>query len=200
MNTSSSSVKHKKGLTCGKPVNSTQYDHLRGIANRHEHPHIPEPEVAMIFRKKGSRSSEVDLNDLEEKLLRLKKDVSVLLLRKCFLPELRYINYSKICLILLVLMTQSFFLNFPPSCHHHPTRPCYLQFLWDYQSILYFVCYWVTWICRCLLFIDEISFYFRLNNYKPNNIHMRTCMHVCTHTCTTVLFLLNNIICFPSLF
>lgn len=73
--TSASSVKSKKSLTCGKAVNSTQYDHLRGIANRHEHPHIPEPEVAMIFRKKGSRSSEVDLNELEEKLLRLKKEV-----------------------------------------------------------------------------------------------------------------------------
>ena len=31
----------------------------------------------MIFRKKGSRSSEVDLNELEEKLLRLKKEVGV---------------------------------------------------------------------------------------------------------------------------
>lgn len=73
--------KTKKSLTCGKPVNSTQYDHLRGITNRYEHPHIPEPEVAMIFRKKGSRSSEVDLNDLEEKLFRLKKEVSN---RDCF--------------------------------------------------------------------------------------------------------------------
>lgn len=72
--TSASSGKTKKGLTCGKPVNSTQYDHLRGITNRQDHPHIPEPEVAMIFRKKGSRSSEVDLNELEEKLLRLKKE------------------------------------------------------------------------------------------------------------------------------
>lgn len=71
---STSTAKSKKSLTCGKAVNSTQYDHLRGVTNRHEHPHIPEPEVAMIFRKKGSRSSEVDLNDLEEKLLRLKKD------------------------------------------------------------------------------------------------------------------------------
>ncbi|XP_070206796.1 uncharacterized protein [Littorina saxatilis] len=71
---STSTAKSKKGLTCGKPVNSTQYDHLRGITNRQEHPHIPEPEVAMIFRKKGSRSSEVDLNELEEKLLRLKKE------------------------------------------------------------------------------------------------------------------------------
>ena len=80
---STSSVKSKKVLTCGKAVNSTQYDHLRGIANRHEHPHIPEPEVAMIFRKKGSRSSEVDLNELEEKLLRLKKEVGTLCMCVC---------------------------------------------------------------------------------------------------------------------
>ena len=70
-------------------MNSTQYDHLRGIANRHEHPHIPEPEVAMIFRKKGSRSSEVDLNELEEKLLRLKKEVGV----PRFFPRLKFNVY-----------------------------------------------------------------------------------------------------------
>jgi len=69
-----STAKSKKVLTCGKPVNSTQYDHLRGITNRQDHPHIPEPEVAMIFRKKGSRSSEVDLNELEKKLWNLKKE------------------------------------------------------------------------------------------------------------------------------
>ncbi|KAK6176015.1 hypothetical protein SNE40_014383 [Patella caerulea] len=62
-------------LSCGKPVNDTQYDHLRGIANRQEHAHIPEPEVAMIFRKKGSRTSEIDLNDLEQKLWKAKKEL-----------------------------------------------------------------------------------------------------------------------------
>ncbi|CAC5413673.1 unnamed protein product [Mytilus coruscus] len=60
--------KQKSSITCGKPVNSTQYDHLRGIANRNDHGHIPEPEVALIFKKKGSKNSEVDMNTLEEKL------------------------------------------------------------------------------------------------------------------------------------
>ena len=53
------------------------FDHLRGIANRKDHPPIPEPEVAMIFKKKGSKSSEVDMNDLERKLRKAKKEVSV---------------------------------------------------------------------------------------------------------------------------
>lgn len=65
---SSSRESKKPTITCGKPVNSTQYDHLRGIANRNEHAHIPEPEVALIFKKKGSKNSEVDMNSLEEKL------------------------------------------------------------------------------------------------------------------------------------
>ncbi|XP_067658676.1 uncharacterized protein [Haliotis asinina] len=64
----------RKKLTCGKAVNTTQYDHLRGIANRKEHNHIPEPEVAMIFKKKGSRTSEVDVNELEERLWKSKKE------------------------------------------------------------------------------------------------------------------------------
>ena len=81
--TTSNTAKQKKDkrvLDCGKPVNNTQYDHLRGIANRHNHPHIPEPEVALIFRKKGSRNSEVDMNDLERRLRKLKKDVSSFLI------------------------------------------------------------------------------------------------------------------------
>ena len=65
----------KPTITCGKPVNSTQYDHLRGIANRNEHAHIPEPEVALIFKKKGSKSSEVDMNSLEDKLKKTLKEV-----------------------------------------------------------------------------------------------------------------------------
>ncbi|KAH3780039.1 tetratricopeptide repeat protein 17-like [Dreissena polymorpha] len=66
---------NKRVLTCGKPVNFTQYDHLRGIANRSEHPHVPEPEVALMFRKKGSRSSpEVDMTELEIKLRKQKKE------------------------------------------------------------------------------------------------------------------------------
>ena len=53
----------------------TKYDHLRGIADRANHPHIPEPEVAMIFKKKSSRSNEVDMTDLEKKLRKAKKEV-----------------------------------------------------------------------------------------------------------------------------
>lgn len=67
----------KKLLTCGKPTNFTQYDHLLGIAHRNEHPHIPEPEVAVMFRKKGAKSSEVDMTELESKLRKLKKQVCV---------------------------------------------------------------------------------------------------------------------------
>lgn len=70
----SETQKKKKELSCGKPVNHTQYDHLRGIANRNEHGHIPEPEVALIFKKKGSKNSHVDINELEEKLKKMKKD------------------------------------------------------------------------------------------------------------------------------
>ena len=66
----------KLTVTCGKPVNSTQYDHLRGIANRNEHGHIPEPEVALIFKKKGSKNSEVDMNSLEDKLKKTLREVT----------------------------------------------------------------------------------------------------------------------------
>lgn len=63
----------KKILSCGKPANYTQYDHLRGITNRSEHPHIPEPEVAVMFRKKGAKQSEVDMTELDTRLRKLKK-------------------------------------------------------------------------------------------------------------------------------
>ena len=65
----------KNILTCGKTANYTQYDHLRGITNRNEHPHIPEPEVAIMFRRKGSKTSDVDMNELEIRLKKLKKQV-----------------------------------------------------------------------------------------------------------------------------
>ena len=73
--TSSKKEKRTKVLDCGKAVNSTIYDNLRGIANRKNHPHIPEPEVAMIFRKKGNRNTEVDMNELEKRLRKAKKEV-----------------------------------------------------------------------------------------------------------------------------
>ncbi|KAH9504300.1 hypothetical protein Btru_064574 [Bulinus truncatus] len=68
------STSKQKPLTCGKKVNSTQYDHLRGISDRHHHSHIPEPDVAMVFQTNG-KSSEVDMNDLEQKLKKAKRDV-----------------------------------------------------------------------------------------------------------------------------
>ncbi|KAK3104806.1 hypothetical protein FSP39_010574 [Pinctada imbricata] len=70
------SEKKQPSLTCGKPANETQYDHLRGITNRNEHSHIPEPEVALIFKKKGNKNSQitVDVNELEEKLRKAKKE------------------------------------------------------------------------------------------------------------------------------
>ena len=80
--TTKSSKKDKKKniLDCGKVVNYTEFDHLRGIADRKTHPHIPEPEVAMIFKKKGSRNSEVDMADLEKRLRKSKKEVSFMLI------------------------------------------------------------------------------------------------------------------------
>ena len=42
-------------LDCGKPVNFTYYDHLVGIQNRASHSHIPEPEVANLFKKKSKK-------------------------------------------------------------------------------------------------------------------------------------------------
>ena len=56
-------------------MNNTLYDHLRGVLDRHTHPHIPEPEVAMIFRKKNGKPGEVDMTELERKLRRAKKEV-----------------------------------------------------------------------------------------------------------------------------
>lgn len=66
-------LRRSKGvLDCGKPVANTNVDHLRSIINRHTHQHIPEPEVAMIFRTKGS--TEVDMNQLESQLKAAKKE------------------------------------------------------------------------------------------------------------------------------
>jgi hypothetical protein len=73
---SASGSKKNSVLNCGKPVNFTQFDHLRGIADRHSHPSIPEPEVALIFKKKSKTGSqEVDMNELEKKLRKTKKEV-----------------------------------------------------------------------------------------------------------------------------
>ncbi|CAG7835369.1 unnamed protein product, partial [Allacma fusca] len=61
-------------LDCGRPANFTYYDQLIGVANRQSHPHIPEPQVAMVFRKKGSKKDTIDLNTLERKLRKAKKE------------------------------------------------------------------------------------------------------------------------------
>jgi len=60
-------------LDCGKPVASSVVDNLPSIMNRHSYPHVPEPEVAVIFRTKGS--TEVDMNQLEIQLRTAKKEV-----------------------------------------------------------------------------------------------------------------------------
>ena len=60
-------------LDCGKPVASSVVDNLPSIVNRHGYPHVPEPEVAVIFRTKGS--TEVDMNQLEMQLRAAKKEV-----------------------------------------------------------------------------------------------------------------------------
>lgn len=62
-------------LDCGKSVNFTYYDNLVGVANRHNHPHVPEPQVAMIFKKKGTKNTEFDVNALERKLKKAKREV-----------------------------------------------------------------------------------------------------------------------------
>lgn len=72
---SGSTSKKSHVLTCGKPVNFTHFDHLQGIAERHTHPSFPEPEVALIFKKKNkSGNHEVNMNDLEKKLRKAKKE------------------------------------------------------------------------------------------------------------------------------
>ena len=69
-------------LDCGKSANFTYYDQLMGIANRVNHPHIPEPQVALLFRKKNSKKDTIDLNTLERKLRKAKKEVSCTFIRK----------------------------------------------------------------------------------------------------------------------
>jgi len=63
----------KAVLDCGRSISNSPVDHLRGVINRHSHPHVPEPEVAMIFRTKGS--TEVDMGQLENQLKSAKREV-----------------------------------------------------------------------------------------------------------------------------
>jgi uncharacterized protein YpmB len=68
-------------LDCGKSVNFTYYDHLVGIQNRHRHPKLPQPEVALNFKTKKSSKhySEVNMDGIEKilKILKLDKPKSV---------------------------------------------------------------------------------------------------------------------------
>ena len=48
---------------------------MEGIAKRKEHPNSPEPEVAIIFRQPDSQSTEVDIEELAERLYRAKLEV-----------------------------------------------------------------------------------------------------------------------------
>lgn len=80
-------------LDCGKAVNFTYYDNLVGVANRHRHPNVPEPQVALIFsKKKGTATSlggasagrpvgngiqtptDFDVNALERRLKKAKRE------------------------------------------------------------------------------------------------------------------------------
>ena len=61
-------------LHCWKHANTTDYDYLNGIADRWKHPSIPEPEVALIFKR--SDSDQVDMSLLENSLRETIKLVS----------------------------------------------------------------------------------------------------------------------------
>lgn len=61
-------------LDCGKPVNFTYYDNLIGVANRNKHPMIPEPNVALMFKKNGGRTIDVDIDLLERRLKKAKRE------------------------------------------------------------------------------------------------------------------------------
>ncbi|GAB1604466.1 hypothetical protein Ahia01_000728100 [Argonauta hians] len=56
-------------LSCGKPVNYTAYDHLKGLHHRHSHPQIAEPDVTIFLHKKVW-----DNKRFENKLLKARKE------------------------------------------------------------------------------------------------------------------------------
>ncbi|XP_020286802.1 tetratricopeptide repeat protein 17-like [Pseudomyrmex gracilis] len=61
-------------LDCGKPVNFTYYDNLIGVANRNKHPLVPEPNVALMFKKNGAKTVDVDIDLLEKRLKKAKRE------------------------------------------------------------------------------------------------------------------------------
>ena len=64
-------------LDCGKPVNFTYYDNLIGVANRNKHPLVPEPNVALMFKKNGGKTVDVDIDLLERRLKKAKREVYI---------------------------------------------------------------------------------------------------------------------------
>ncbi|KAK2580973.1 hypothetical protein KPH14_006036 [Odynerus spinipes] len=61
-------------LDCGKPVNFTYYDNLIGVANRDKHPLVPEPNVALMFKKNNGKAVDVDIDLLERRLKKAKRE------------------------------------------------------------------------------------------------------------------------------
>lgn len=63
-------------LDCGKPVNSTFYDDLIGVAQRLQHPIVPEPEVSYLFFSKKDTNSQktFDIDALERRLKKAKRE------------------------------------------------------------------------------------------------------------------------------
>ncbi|XP_076242908.1 uncharacterized protein LOC143184505 [Calliopsis andreniformis] len=61
-------------LDCGKPVNFTYYDNLLGVANRDKHPLVPEPNVALMFKKNNGKTMDVDIDLLEKRLIKAKRE------------------------------------------------------------------------------------------------------------------------------
>lgn len=64
-------------LDCGKPVNFTYYDNLIGVANRNKHPLVPEPNVALMFKKNAGQIVDVDIDLLEKRLKKAKREVFI---------------------------------------------------------------------------------------------------------------------------
>ncbi|XP_015509156.1 uncharacterized protein LOC124298702 [Neodiprion virginianus] len=61
-------------LDCGKPVNFTYYDNLVGVINRNKHPLVPEPNVALMFKKRGAKVTDIDIDLLEKRLKKAKRE------------------------------------------------------------------------------------------------------------------------------
>lgn len=69
------SIEQEEVIDCGKPVNFTYYDNLVGVANRNEHPNVPEPQLSLILKRSDKSSYEEEINLLERRLRKAKKEV-----------------------------------------------------------------------------------------------------------------------------